>query len=247
MPDAQDIDFLLSEWPFQPGVISARLIKAGDGREVMQMRIEMGVLQLETVGRPDGEHPGGYETYLDYLNSLIVHRGEAFTLSDEQCLEIDREFVQYYHRRVCCLALREFRRAVNDANHTLSLMDFVVNWSSDEEYTTSHEQYRPFVMFHRTQAAALASLQESTPEAAIEEINQGLEQLRELYIKLEVEEQFEQDELVNQLVQMKESLREEYHVGKTLGEQLADAVSAEEYERAAKIRDEIAKRQGGRH
>jgi hypothetical protein len=155
--------------------------------------------------------------------------------------------VQFYHRRVCCLALREFRRAVDDANHTLSLMDFVINWSSDDEYTTSHEQYRPFVMFHRTQAAALASLQESSPEAAIEEINQGLEQLRDLYIKLEVEEQFEQDELVNQLVQMKESLREEYKVGKTLGEQLADAVSAEEYERAAKIRDEIAKRQGGSH
>ena len=55
MPDPQDIDFLLHDWPFQPGVISARLIDAGDGREVMQMRIEMGVLQMETTGRPDGE------------------------------------------------------------------------------------------------------------------------------------------------------------------------------------------------
>jgi hypothetical protein len=247
MPDAQDIDFLLNEWPFQPGVISARLVNAGDGREVMQMRIEMGVLQMETVGRPDGEHPGGFETYLDYLNSLILHQGEVFTLNEEQCMEIDREFVQFYHRRVCCLALREFRRAVTDAEHTLSLMDFVVNWSSDQEYTVSHEQYRPFVLFHRVQAGALAALQETSPEAAIEEINTGLDQLRELYVKLEAEEQFEQDELVNQLVQMKESLREEYKVGKTLGEQLADAVSAEEYERAAKIRDEIAKRQGGRH
>ena len=44
---------------------------------------------------------------------------------------------------------------------------------------------------------------------------------------------------------MKESLRKEYQVGKTLGEQLADAVAAEEYERAARLRDEIAKRQAG--
>jgi hypothetical protein len=247
MPDPQDIDILLTEWPFQPGVISARLVTAGDGREVMQMRIEMGVLQMETTGRPDGEHPGGFETYLDYLNSLILHHGEGFALNEEQCMEIDREFVQFYHRRICCLALREFRRAVDDAEHTMALMDFVVNWSADQDYTLSHEQYRPFVLFHRAQAGALAALQESGPEAAIEAINGGLEQIRQLYIKLEAEEQFDQDELVNQLVQMKESLRQEYKVGKTLSEQLADAVSAEEYERAANIRDEIARRQGGQH
>jgi hypothetical protein len=247
MPHTQDIDNLLNEWPFQPGVISARLIHAGDGRDVMQMRIEMGVLQMETSGRPDGLHPGGFETYLDFLNSLVLNRGEEFSLSEEQCMEIDREFVQFYHRRICCLALRDFRRAVQDAEHTLGLMDFVLSWSSDQDYTVSHEQHRPFVMFHRVQAAALAALQESGPEAAIEEINGGLEQLRQLYVKLEAEEQFDQDELVNQLVQMKESLREEYKVGKTLNEQLADAVSAEQYERAAKIRDEIAQRQGGRH
>ena len=41
---------------------------------------------------------------------------------------------------------------------------------------------------------------------------------------------------------MKESLRKEYHVGKTLAEQLAEAVAAEEYERAARLRDEIARR-----
>jgi hypothetical protein len=247
MPDPQDIDFLLHEWPFQPGVISARMVKAGDGREVMQMRIEMGVLQMETTGRPDGERPGGFEMYLDYLNSLILHSVDTFSLSEEQCLEIDREFVQFYHRRICCLALREFRRAVADAKYTLALMDFVVSWSSDQDYTTSHEQYRPFVMFHRVQAGALAALQESGPEAAIEEINRGLEQLREVYVKLEAEEQFDGDELVNQLVQMKESLREEYHIGRTLAEQLSDAISTEQYERAARIRDEIAKRQSGRH
>jgi hypothetical protein len=126
-------------------------------------------------------------------------------------------------------------------------MDFVANWSTNQDYTLSHEQYRPFVMFHRVQATALAALQESGPEGAIEEINAGLELIRQLYVKLEAEEQYDQDELVSQLVQMKESLREEYKVGKTLNEQLADAVSAEEYERAAKIRDEIARRQGGRH
>jgi hypothetical protein len=246
-PEEKDIDFLMHDWPFQPGVISARLIKAHDGREVMQMRIEMGVLQMETDGRPDGERPGGFETYLDYLNSLIVLQGDDFALADENCMEIDREFLQFYHRRICCLALREFRRAVADAEHTLALMDFVVRWSTHQDWTLSHEQYRPFVQFHRIQAGALAALQESGPEAAIESINSGLDQIRQAFVKLESEEQFEEDELVGHLMEMKESLRQEYKLGKTLSEQLADAVSSEQYERAAKLRDEIARRENGGH
>ena len=71
----------------------------------------------------------------------------------EQCREADREFVQYYHRRLCWLAMREFSKAMHDADHTLLLMDFCRDHSPDEEWTMSHEQYRPFVLFHRTQAA----------------------------------------------------------------------------------------------
>lgn len=244
MPDKRhDIDFVLHEWPFKAGVIAARLIRAGDGREVLQMRIEMGLLQMETTGRPDGEHPGGVDTCLEWLGELARTQGEAFVLSEAQCMEIDREFVQFYHRRICCLALRQFDRALADADYTLALMDFVAIHSPNPQWALSHEQYRPFVLFHRIQAAAMQALEEpSGPEAAIETINRGLDEMRDVFAKFGAEEQFEQDELVGQLAVMKESLREEYRVGKTLAEQLADAVAAEEYERAARLRDEIAQR-----
>ncbi len=245
MAEEHDIDFILCHWPFKPGVIAARLVRAGDGREVLQMRIEMGLLQMEVTGRPDGEHPGGADTCLDWLRELVRVEGASFVLSKEQCTEIDREFLQFYHRRICCLALRQFARAVADAGYTLALMDFVAAYSPNPQWTLAHEQYRPFVLFHRIQAAALLKLQESGPEEAIETINQGLEQMREVFAKFGAEEQFNQDELVGQLAVMKESLREEYRVGKTLAEQLADAVAAEEYERAARLRDEIAKRGSG--
>ena len=247
MPQRQDIDFILRHWSFQPGVVSARFAEASDGRKVMQMRIEMGLLQMEPTGRPDGQRPGGAETYLDYLNAQLVHQGEAFALTKENRMEIDREFLQFYHRRICCLALREFRRAVADADHTLALMDFVAHWSTDPDWTMSHEQYRPFVIFHRAQAAALAEVQDSNPEAAIEQINQALDRIREVYVKLEAEEQFGEDELVGQLTELKESLRKEYGLGRTLIEQLDDAVAAEQYERAARLRDEIARRHSGQH
>jgi len=241
-PDGYDIDSILHQWPFKPGVIAARLIRAGDGREVLQMRIEMGLLQMETTGRPDGEHPGGSETCLEWLEELARAEGESFALSEVQCMEIDREFLQFYHRRICCLALRQFDRALADADHVLALMDFASAHSPNQQWTLSHEQYRPFVLFHRVQAAAMLALDNSGPEAAIEAINQGLERMREVFEKFGAEEQFDQDELVGQLAVMKESLRQEYHLGKTLAEQLTDAVAAEEFERAARLRDEISRR-----
>jgi hypothetical protein len=245
MSEPRDIDDVLRQWPFKPGAIAARLIPASDGREVLQMRMEMGILQMEITGRPDGEHPGGADTCLEWLQELARVEGESFTLNQEQCLEIDREFVQFYHRRICYLALRQFPRAVADADYTLALMDFLAAHSPDQQWTLSHEQYRPFVLFHRIQAAAMVALQDPGAEAAIEIINQGLEQMREMFAKFGAEERFDQDELVRQLDAMKESLRQEYRVGKTLGEQLAEAVAQEEYERAAAIRDQINKRQGG--
>ena len=39
--------------------------------------------------------------------------------------------------------------------------------------------------------------------------------MREIFLKFNAEEQFDQNELVTQLGEMKESLRQEYHVGKT--------------------------------
>jgi hypothetical protein len=238
----QDIDAILRQWPFQPGVISARLVKAHDGREVLQYRIEMGLLQMELTGRPDGHKPHGKETYLDWIRQQAAGTDKPLALTDQQRFEIDREFQQFYHRRICCLALRQFDRAVADADHTLAMMDFIAAHCTDQEWTTSHEQYRAFVSFHRTQAAAMAALERSGPNAAIEELDAGLAKLRQGLLAGEGDQQPEDDELISQLLELKASLRKEYELSPTLTEQLSEAVAAEEYERAARLRDEIARR-----
>jgi hypothetical protein len=242
MARRHDIDRVLQEWPYQPGEISARLVRAADGREVVQMRVEMGLLQLETDGRPDGTRPSGSKTYFDYLQRIAAKSREPFELTSEQCAEADREFMQFYHRRVCWLALREFRRAANDADHTLAFMDFVRDHSPDEEWTLSHEQYRPFVLFHRTQAVSLATLEEMGPEESLVELNRGLQSFRDLFIQYDAEEQFEEDELVQRLIELRDTLRSQYDLKPSLSEQLAEAVASEQYELAAKLRDELSRR-----
>jgi len=238
-----DIDHIFDQWPYQPGVISARLVEAHDGREVVQMRIELGVLQMEVVGRPDGDQPEGAPTYLEHLIEEAITAGEEFALTPDLCFELDREFLQFYHRRVCWLALREFERAIEDADHTLAMMDFVVAHSPDPEWTVMHQQYRPFVIFHQVQARAMLAVQDQDAERAIGEINIGLKRMREVFSEAEADETFEQSELVRQLEELKEMLRKEYRIGRTLSEQLADAVAAEEYERAARLRDQLRHRE----
>ncbi len=243
MPDNQDIDGVLGDWPFEPETVNARLVRAGDGREVLQMRIEMGILQMETERRPDGERPGGAESYLDYLNGESLRQPEDFQLTSDQCSEVDREFVQYYQRRICWLALRKFQRAVEDADHTLGLMDFVYDHSPDDRWLAAHEHYRPFVLFHRTQAAALECIEQSSPEIAVEQIGCGLERIHRLFLDAGGEEEFDQDELVGQLVTLQSWIRDQYNVGRTLSEQLADAVANEKYELAAQLRDKLSRRE----
>ena len=241
MKRPQHLDHLLSRWVFDPNTLNSRMVKGRDGRDVIQMRVDMGVLQLETTGRPDGAQPNGCETYLDYLQGILLSDPDR-KLDEGECGEVDREFMQFYHRRICWLRLQYYQRAVMDADHTLRLMDVSDRMSPDEEWTGSHEQYRPFVLFHRTQAAALAQLDETGAEVAVEEINSGLNTIRTFFNKHEAEEHFEDDELVVRLVELRESLRNEYSVGRTLLERLAEAVEQEKYELAAELRDELSKR-----
>ena len=235
-------DDILQDWDFEPNTLNVRLVKGKDGRDVIQMRVDMGVLQMETTGRPDGSQFSDCETYLEHIQAIRLadpdHR-----LDEAECAEIDREFMQFYHRRICWLRLQYYHRAVMDADHTLRLMDVAGEMSADEEWTAAHEQYRPFVLFHRTQAEALGELEENTPEEAIQAINVGLETMRNFFIEHDAEEHFDEDELVVRLVELRESLRSEYAVGQTLKEQLRVAVEQEQYELAARLRDELSRRE----
>jgi hypothetical protein len=244
-PREQNLDRLLREWPFEPGKPVVRQATGADGRRVLQMRVDMGVLQLETTGRPDGERPHGFATYYDYLVSAAFDEGPDFTLGEERQLEVDREFYQFYHRRICWLTLNEYAAAAADADHTLRLMDFSSANATDREWALVHEQYRPYVMFQQIQATALTRLQADHPEDAVRVIDEGLQSLASLFAQHDAEEMFDEDVFVVKLREMQTSIKSHFHLGPSLAEQLAEAVAAEQYELAAKLRDRMARRREG--
>jgi hypothetical protein len=241
----QDIDFVMRDWEYKPGVVQARLVEAHDRRQVIQMRVDLGLLQLETEGRPDGTRPHGYTTYFEYLQERARQAqktGESFVLDEDQSQEADQEFLQFYHRRVCWLALRQYARAIRDADHTLTFMDLVKRHSPGDEYTQAHEQYRGFVLFHRTQAASALAVEKDNPEQAIDEIRTGLAKLGAFFVEFGLDEQMEEDPMVQHLRKIEATLREQYKIRATLHEQLEQAVAAEDYERAAQLRDQLKRR-----
>lgn len=250
----RDMDDTIQGWPYEPepGEVIAREVKARDGRMVVQVRVELGVLQMEVGGRPDGTKPHGFATYLDYLRYRAAGRGQApggkaptWAMAPEHCVEADREFVQYYHRRVAWLTLQRYDKALLDADHTLALMDFVCQHGIDEEYVSSHERFRGLVLFHRTQAAAALALERRKPEEAIDIVREGRDRLIAHHNRWS--EEHEQAEtpnppLIEQLHVLEHEIRKNFAVEKTLREQLDEAVAHEDYERAARLRDQIRAR-----
>ena len=164
----RDIDEAFQGWPSNtdPGGVVAREIVARDGRKVLQILIELGILQMETEGRPDGVRPHGYPTYLDYLKNRHSAKKEGWKLTPEQAVEIDREFSQFNHRRVAWLNLQRYDNMLRDADHSLEIIDFVHRHSENPEYVDSHERLRGLVLFHQTQAAAALALERLQPGEA---------------------------------------------------------------------------------
>ena len=252
----RDIDEALQSWPFdaESGDVAARQIKARDGRTVLQIRVELGLLQLEIEARPDGVRPHSFATFLDYLrhrsrpkSGSAARSGESWAMTPEHCAEADREFAQFYHRRVAWMSLQRYDRALLDADHSLALMDFVGKHAVDVDYVASHERFRGLVLFHRTQAAAALALEREKPDEAVDSIRQGMERLvehQQAWASDPDREDTPNEALVEQLKALDREIRKTFDVAKTLHEQLDEAVADEDYELAARLRDQIKARTG---
>jgi len=66
-----DLTQLLNEWPFEPGKINVRLIQGQDGEQKVQVRLDLGVLQMNIDGRPDGQTPNGFDSLLEYYEAQL--------------------------------------------------------------------------------------------------------------------------------------------------------------------------------
>ena len=244
-----DIQPLLDSWPYDSDKLCVRRIRGADGRQKIQLRIEMGILQMEVQGRPDGQRPHGYESLLHY-HQAQAHAAEAkkpdgqdvdFSLDSETCMMLQIEALQYYHRRISFLELEDYDRARLDAERNLGLFDFVKAYAADDEEKLAFEQYRPFVIGHRVRASALLKLESSDYDGALVDIEEGIEEIHSLYSEFDRPDLVDESEEIEFLKEWATEIRQDRPrtLSQDLHDQLKVAVALEDFEKAAEIRDRI--------
>ena len=241
----KDIQPLLDDWQYDPEKLCVRRIKGEDGHEKIQLRIEMGILQMDISGRPDGQRPHGSESLLSfYQQQALESKGsedEGFLLDAEACMLLQMEALQYYHRRISFLELGEYKRAQEDAGRNLELFDFVKEYAADEEDRIVLEQYRPFVIGHRVRAAVLQNLEEENFDLALGEIEDGIEEIRGFFNEFDRPDLVDESEEITFLKEWAEEIRKDQprSLLQDLKDQLREAVALEDFERAAELRDRL--------
>ena len=245
----KDITPVLKSWEYDPQQdMMVRRIKGADGRVKIQMRLDLGILQMEQEGRPDGKRPHGKESLLDYFEGIVEELqrkyGTAadFTLDKEDCYALQQEGIQYYYRYLCFFQLGDYERAERDTARNLRLFDFVKKYAIDKQYIEEFEQYRPYVMMMNTRAKVLNALRAKNTPKAMDEIKEGIDKIEDVYRK-NGEMYSKQKTEVTFLRNWAEEIIRSYTPSKRqrLVEELRIAVENEEYEKAAKIRDKLNK------
>jgi hypothetical protein len=251
---SKDIAKILEGWQYEVGEVAVRIIPGDDGRDKIQLRVDMGLLQMEIDGRPDGLRPEDAVSWLDYyVEKQQIHDtahpdSTPFELSDEDCFRLWREGVQYYHRYLSFWHLKMYDLCVRDTERNLSLFAFVRAHAGEDRQRWQFEQWRPYVLMMHARAVATPMVEKGDLADALRAIDSGIELLREFLDTYDQSERSEQcAELVN-LEQWREEVlvaahqagqAEPYSSVEILRRRLSEAVAEERFEDAAALRDQI--------
>jgi hypothetical protein len=245
---SQDIEQLLDDWEFEPGRLQVRVIVGDDGREKIQIRIDLGLIQMESSGRPDGARPQGYESLLDYFEvraADAIASGDDFSLSSADCAELMREGLQYYRRYRSAYQLERYELVAADTARNLRLFQFVGRHAASHRDKVEFDRYRPYVQMMCSRAQAALALKAGNHPTALAAIDEGINAIRQ-FLRDYKQEHREQDcdELRFLLNWRREVEREHpFDVLENLKRQLEDSVVVEDYAEAARLRDEIRRLQ----
>src|SRR5260370_34051746 len=117
-----DLNTILKDWPHENGNVKVRKIAGLDGREKLQLRVDLGVLQMEMTGRPDGQCQHNCESLLEYHQrraARAAEKGEDYELTPEECAELQQEGIQYYYRYLRLFQINDFAVVVRDTQRNL--------------------------------------------------------------------------------------------------------------------------------
>jgi hypothetical protein len=243
-----DISDLLNDWEFEPGQMMVRKFTGQDGQEKIQLRLDLGMLQMNVEGRPDGKRPHNCDTALGYFQNQwrehqLLHPDQAvpFTLDGQACVELQLEVLQYHHRYLCLFQLEDFAGVIRDTERNIEVFDFVEKHATAEEMVAAVLQFRPQVLMMHTRAKSALALHLEDYSVATTLVESGLEELRSFYRLRGREDLLEHSDEIESLQSWLEDINSMRPLSKRekLERALGDAIRREDYEKAAKFRDAL--------
>ena len=244
---SKDIGPILAGWSYKPGEISVRKIRSRDGHIKIQLRLDLGLLQMATEGRPDGRRPYGCESLLEHFQKRLArHRrtrgtDEGFHVDEKHCDLLRSEAVQYYYRYLSGFVLEEYEAVRRDTARNLEVLDFCAKYAKEEPDRYLMEQYRPYIVMMNARARAHLALRDSRPRAARAVIRQALGQMRRFFSRFGHDQLYANSSEVATLEAMLKDIEKKIPIDplKRLKRELAKAVEEERYEDAARLRDSM--------
>ncbi len=242
---SEDITRILKSWEYDPEH-PTRIIKADDGRDVLQVRQPLGIEQYELDGRPDGERPEGEECLVDiYLAEIERYReehgtDEGYVLTHEDFIRIQNEGIIYYYRYLILFQMGDFERTVSDTDHNLKICDMVEKYVIDENDKRELLQYKPYILRINAIAKAMISLNQQLKSVATQVLESAIEIIQKMPNVETPAFKFEKLRSLHSLrTTLKQIIGQKASPVNKLREELKKAVDTENYERAAELRDRI--------
>lgn len=248
----KDITPVLRGWDYEPGTINVRKVNGADGHPKLQMRLDLGLLQMELTGRPDGVKPHGFDSLLEYFEAQLKdHRKSngselGFEIDGVQCQSLREEAVMYYHRYLSLFVLEDFPGVVRDTARNLRLLDLCGKYAADEQDRLVLEQYRPYITMMNARARASLLFKEGKHRLALAAVDKGLADIKEFFEQFGHEEAYGRSNEVKVLKRFGRDIRRKVPVSpaQRLQKKLDRAIKDERYEEAASLRDKLVAMHG---
>jgi tetratricopeptide (TPR) repeat protein len=254
-----DLSIIIGDWPYDEDeeANNVRKVVGVDGAMKVQVRMRSGLVQWEVEGRPDGTHPHGFPSVLDYCYDRISRgpnaeppdirspRSDA-DLEPDLVEELGEEIFDYYKRGQALFLLGDYRRALGDALHNLRVLRLIRLYADDTNAVVNYDRHRPGLLLDRSRAEMLLDLQAGDVRKALDALNRGIRDIEGFYTEYEMQEELGDSRERQILVDLRRSLREKHNVPLNDEELLHSlrveqeiAIRRENYEMAARLRDKI--------
>ena len=242
-----DLQATLQDWPYEPEKISVRKILGTDEAVRIQMRVELGILQMEAEGRPDGTKPHGCESLLVFHQKRLAKHQErngtalGFGLTRPECHALRVEASLYYRRYIALFVLEEFVNVLRDTTHSLEIFDLCHEYGIDPDDRMALEEFCPYVVMMHARALAYHALEENQPSSALAHANRGILDIKAHFERTGQSDAGKACEEIKILRALANELKGKLPTDSVVvaRKALRTAIEQERFEEAARLRDEL--------